>query len=360
MRRSVSSLVLLRGAAVVLSLLTLSACAPTPLEGCRSTDAIHVICGLNKPEDLAPLPGTPWLLISELGGGASPGQIVALNPTTDQLVRLQSSQAAPEKRDGLPVCGPAPASIRPRGFHVREMADGTRQLLLVNVGREIRIERYTIDTGSEPPELLWQGCVAVPGGLNPNDVAALRGGGFVVSHMYTPPMSLLLRTKMFLGFNTGYVARWLPSGGWEKVPGTDVSFANGIETDPQSDRIFVAATYGETLTGVDGDGGNKRVTALPIQPDNLTWSPDRLLIAVGHTGVPILGTNGCRDMVEESCAFPFAVAAIDPQTMEVEVVHRHGEGLIPGPSVALRHEQFLFLGTFFGDRISRVAIADTK
>jgi len=163
-----------------------------------------------------------------------------------------------------------------------------------------------------------------------------------------------LRSKMFLGLNTGYVALWSTNTGWEKIPGTDVSFANGIETQPQTDRIFVAATYGENLTAINTDGSNKLTAALPIQPDNLTWSANGRLVAVGHTGVPILGTNGCRDMVGQSCAFPFAVAAIDPQRLEVEVIHSHDQGLIPGPSVALRHGQFLYLGTFFGDRISRV------
>ena len=339
----------------VLSLLALSACAPTPIEGCQSTDTIHVVCGLNKPEDLAHLAGTPWLLISELGSGASPGQIVAFDPTDDRLIPLRASDPALAKNDGLPTCGSAPASIRPRGFHVRADERGTTRMLLVNIGQEMRIERYIVDTSNEQPRLLWEGCVTVPPNLNPNDVAALQDGGFVISHMYTPPMSLWLRTKMFLGFNTGYVARWAPENGWSRVEGTDVSFANGIETHPQTDRIFVAATYGESLTAVNTDGSNILTTALPIQPDNLTWSAEGLLVAVGHTGVPILGTNGCRDMVDRSCAFPFAVTAINPQTLEVEAIYAHDQGLIPGPSVALWHEQFLFLGTFFGDRVSRVA-----
>lgn len=348
-------------AVAVLSLLTLSACAPTPIDGCQSTAEIHVICGLTKPEDLAHVAGTPWLLISELGNSVIPGQVVAFDPTNDRLIPLRASNPIEAESDGFPICGPPPSSIRPRGFHVRTDDSGRTTLLLVNVGEEIRIERYGVDTSAAQPRLSWEGCVAVPSTLNPNDVAALRGDGFVISHMYTPPMSRWLRTKMFLGLNTGYVARWTPATGWDKVPDTDVSFANGIETNPQTDRIFVAATYGETLTAIDADGSNKRTARLPIQPDNLTWSADGLLIAVGHTGVAMLGTNGCRDMVDQSCAFPFAVAAISPQRLGVEVIHTHDQGLIPGPSVALWHEQFLFLGTFFGDRISRVvAIADAE
>jgi hypothetical protein len=334
----------------------LCGCTPLPIEGCDSTDAIHVVCHLDKPEDLARLPGTPWLLISELGSGSTSGQVVAFNPVDDQLVRLSLSNAMPTP--GFPVCGEAPVSIRPRGFHLSTAEDGTHRLLLVNVANEVRIERYRVETGAAEPELWWEGCVAVPNHLNPNDVARLPGGGFVISHMFMPPMGLWLRAKMFFGLNTGYVARWLPQNGWEKVPGTDVSFANGIEVDPVSGRIFVAATYGETLTAVDADGGNLRRVSLPVQPDNLTWSPAAQLVAVGHTGVALFGTNDCRTMAPTACAFPFAVVQIDPQSMAVDVIYRHGEGLIPGPSVALRHEQFLFLGTFFGDRVSRMVAGE--
>jgi hypothetical protein len=341
-------------AVVVLSLLTLSGCVPTPIDGCQSTAEIHVICGLTKPEDLAHVAGTPWLLVSELGNNSVPGQVVAFDPTNDRLIRLKASNPVVADPNGFPICGTPPISIRPRGFHVRTDDNGKTILLLVNVAQDVRIERYAIDTSAEQPQLRWEGCVAVPSHLNPNDVAALHGDGFVISHMFTPPMSTWLRTQMFVGVKTGYVARWTPQSGWDKVQNSEVSFANGIETSPQTDRIFVAATYGETLTAVNVDGSDKRVTQLPIQPDNLTWSADGLLIAVGHTGVAMLGTNGCRDMVDQSCAFPFAVAAIDPQRLEVEVIYTHDEGLIPGPSVALWHEEFLFLGTFFGDRVSRV------
>lgn len=336
----------------------LCGCSPLPIEGCESSDEIHVVCDLDKPEDLAHLPGTPWLLISELGSGAVSGQVTAFNPVDDQLVRLPLSGPLPAITTEFPVCGPAPASIRPRGFHLSTAEDGTHHLLLINVADEVRIERYQVVADTAAPALRWEGCVSVPSNLHPNDVARLPGGdGFVISHMYTPPMTLWLRAKMFFGLNTGYVARWLPQTGWEKVPGTDVSFANGIETDPVSGRIFVAATYGETITAVDADGGNLRRVNLPIQPDNVTWSPDAQLIAVGHTGVAFFGTNHCRNMLPAACAFPFAVVEIDPQSMATDVIYTHDEGLIPGPSVAFRHEQFLFLGTFFGDRVSRI-VAD--
>ena len=328
-----------------------------PIEGCAPAAGIDVICDFAKPEDLAALPGTPWVLISELGNGADPGHIAALRTRDERVERLQAAAPGPAADSTFPRCGPEPESLKPRGFHLRAGQDGDHQLLIVNASDAVRVERYRVTgRGGEVPELRWEGCVTVPDDITPNDVAALPDGGFVVSHMFNPPRTWWHDVLFLLGLHTGHVARWQPQDGWRKVPGSDASFPNGIETDPDTGRIFVAATYGQDLTAVDADGDNRQRVDLPVQTDNLTWSPDGRLIAVGHTGVPILGTRACRDMGNTSCAFPFAVAAIDPETLGVETLYAHADSLIPGPSVGLIHNSWLYLGTFFGDRVSRVAL----
>jgi hypothetical protein len=341
---------------VVAAVLALTACDPTPIEHCQSTDEIHVICGFHRPEDLAALPGTPWLLISELGNLRSPGYVTALRTTDQRVVRLQAADPIVADSSSFPRCGPPPTEIRPRGFHLRPGRDGIARLLLVNAGSDARIERYQVTINDEVPGLAWEGCVSVPDSVNPNDVAALHNDGFVVSHMYSPPRNMLLNVKLLLRMDTGYVVSWQPDEGWNKVPGTDAALPNGVETDPRTGRIFVAPTYEESLIAVDQDGNNARSTQISVQTDNLTWAPDGRLLAVGHTGVPFFGTNGCRDMGDTACAFPFAVVAIDPLTLGVETIYQHADGLIPGPSVALWQGDSLYLGTFFGDRLSRVEI----
>jgi hypothetical protein len=341
---------------VVAALLALTACDPTPIEHCQSTDDIHVICGFHKPEDLAVLPGTPWLLISELGNLTSPGHVAALRLTDQRVVRLRAADPIMADSSSFPRCGPPPSEISPLGFHLRRGRDGIARLLLVNAGSNSRIERYRVTTNDEVPELAWEGCVSVPDNVNPNDVAGLHNDGFVVSHMYSPPRNMLMTVKLLLRLDTGYVVSWQPDKGWKKVPGTDAALPNGVETDPLTGRIFVAPTYEESLIAVDQDGGNARSTRISVQSDNLTWAPDGRLLAVGHTGVPFFGTNGCRNMGDTACSFPFAVVAIDPLTLGVETIYEHADGLIPGPSVALWRGDSLYLGTFFGDRVSRVAI----
>jgi DNA-binding beta-propeller fold protein YncE len=337
-----------------LALFALAGCdGSSIIQDCQSSAAIDVFCGFAKPEDLTDLPNSGWILVSELGNRGEPGDVAAIRPADGALIRLEVTVEQPTKTVfDFPICGLPPARLKPRGFHLSVNADDTR-LLVVNAESGLRIEAYRVVSVPEPA-LIWLGCVAVPQDITPNDVAAMPDGGFVVSHMYTPPRGRLLTLRFMLGMNTGYAARWQPDAGWSRIPGSDASFPNGIQTDPATGRVFVASTYGQDLTAVDPDGGNRRRVSLPVQPDNLSWSPDGRLLAAGHTGVPMLGTSGCREVGDTPCAFPFAVAAIDPATLEVETIYAHSGGQIPGASVALMYDGALYLGTFFGDRISRV------
>lgn len=349
--------VVTRGSAALGALIAFAACDPMMIEGCESTEAIQTYCGFEKPEDLEPLGESRWILVSELGGRDTPGAIVALDPETSETLRLDA-EIRPDP--SVQQCGPAPASLRPRGFHVSDLDDGGFRLLVVNVTDAQRIERYRIDLVEEEPQLVWQGCVTVPDMYTPNDVAATEGQGFVVSHMYPPPRSTWLTVKFFLGLDTGYAVSWAPEEGWAKVVSSEASFPNGIEYDERSGDVLVGATYGETLSIAKLDGAGGRKLRIPVQSDNITWSEDGRILSVGHTGLPLIGTSGCRSAGGAPCSFPFAVVAVDPQTREQDVIYSHGAGQIPGASVALLHRGSLYFGTVFGDRISRVRLSTSS
>lgn len=341
------------GTLAMLGLIGLSACDPMVIEGCESSDDIKYYCGMVAPEDIEPLGDHPWLLISELGDltVGTTGHISALNIETDEFIRLQAEEA-PDS--AFSQCGSLPSQLRPRGFHVSDLADGGFRLLVVNAALGERIERYRVDVGAAGPALTWQGCVDVPETVFPNDVAATGDDGFVVSHMYGEPRGRWLTIKHFLGIHTGHAAAWDPDVGWRKVEGTEASFPNGIEADPETGRVFLGSTYGQTFVSAALNGSDAKSVRIPVQSDNLTWTPDGRILSVGHTGIPMFGTSGCRGLPGVPCSFPFSVVAIDPETLAQEIVFEHTDGLIPGASVALHHEGFLYMGTVFGDRISRV------
>ncbi len=340
------------GTALV-ALMALAACDPMMIDGCESSDTVQTYCGFGKPEDLESLGDSRWILVSELGGGERAGAIVALDPADGEVLRLEA-EIAPDAQAG--TCESPPSIFRPRGFHLSDLADGGFRLLVVNGSEPQRIERYRVELRDDVPQLMWQSCVTVPGTYLPNDVAATEGNGFVFSHMYPPPRSTWQTVKFFLGLDTGYAVAWSPGNGWQKVPGSDASFPNGIEYDERTGDVLVGATYGQTLSIAKLDGSGGRKLRIPVQSDNITWSEDGRILAVGHTGLPLIGTSGCRGAGGKPCSFPFAVVAVDPQTDEQNVIFSHDAGQIPGASVALQRDGDLYFGTVFGDRISRVRL----
>jgi hypothetical protein len=342
--------------AALFMLAALSACDPMMIDGCASNDQVRTYCGFEKPEDLEPLGESRWLLVSELGGGDRPGAIVALDPESGETLRLEATVTPSMEAE---QCGSPPIVFRPRGFHLSDMADGGFRLLVVNGTSPQRIERFRIDLEGGVPRLAWQGCVSVPDIYLPNDVAATEGQGFVVSHMYAPPRSAWQTVKFFLGLDTGYAVAWTPDEGWGKVAESDASFPNGIEYDVEAGIVIVGATYGQTLSIAKLDGSGGRKIRIPVQSDNITWSEDGRILAVGHTGLPLIGTSGCRGAGGKPCSFPFAVVAVDPKTNQQTVIYSHDEGVIPGASVALLHRGDLYFGTVFGDRVSRVQLSSS-
>jgi len=338
----------MRRAFGVVALFLLSGCDAARIPPCAPGEG--VFCGLLRPEDIELVPGSDLLLVSVLGGAAQAARIVLLDPATGEQ-RSLTEQVSPADAADFPRCGPAPEKLHPRGFHLSRGQDGALHLLMVD---ERRIERYRFDPAV--PSLAWEGCVKVPANILPNDVAAFEDG-FVVSHMFDPPRTFTQNLKGLLGLNTGYAVKWTPGGGWAKVPGTDAAFANGIQVDPATGRIYVSSMFTQSVIAVDADGANRTESArLPIQGDNLSWSADGRLILTGHTGVAVYGISECRDAGDTPCSFPFAVVALDPTTLADQTLFETPTGDIPGASVGVLKDGALYLGSMFGDRVTRVNI----
>lgn len=327
----------------------LAGCDAAPMDACTPSDT--VICGIVKPEDIEIVPESRWLLVSELGNASSPGRIIAVDAVTSEHRVLVEGPVAAGAEAAFPRCGPPPSIFKPRGFHLSRDPSGER--LLVIAGQ--RVEQFRLSRTDDDISLEWNGCVDIPADIAANDVAGFVDGGFVVSHMYDPPRDWTLDLRMFFGIDTGAAVAWSAADGWRRVPNTNVSFANGIQVDPGTGRLFVSSMFTQRVIAIDRDGSNRRETARgPNQIDNLTWAADGRLIGAGHTGVPVYGIRACRDVGDKACSFPFAITAIDPKTLAIETLFESPTGPIPGASVAALRDGTLFLGTAFGDRITKV------
>lgn len=347
----------MRGALAALPLFfLLAACAPEPIPPCgESPDS--AVCGFSKPEDIVAIPGSARLLVIEHGGETTPAGFSLLD--TEALRRLPLP-VVDEPREGVgeAACSGPPAKFAPGGIDLAPDRDGGFRVLAINRANPARVEFYTLRQSGESATLAWNGCAPVEPGLFLNDVAVLPDGGFVATHMVDPSAArtLLAPLWFFFGFDTGHVARWKPVEGWSMVPHSDGSFPNGIAATHDGATIFFAETFGEALNRIDLDTGKRVRRKIAFQPDNLTWTRDGDLLAVGHAGLPLFTTGGCRSLQGAACGFSFTALRFSIDLTRATALFRSDGKSIPGASTALLQDDALWFGTAFGDRVTRVSV----
>ena len=119
-------------------------CAPShpPIVECRDAGGLHVVCGLQNPEDLALLPGGHEVIVSQFGSmdGTRSGNIALFDVATEN-VRVAFKGTGAEMTGGAQgpwgdaVCpGPPEARFSPHGIDLSPLPDGNLRLLVVNHG----------------------------------------------------------------------------------------------------------------------------------------------------------------------------------------------------------------------------------
>lgn len=345
---------------------TLAACSAEhpPIETCEPGDGIIPDCRFQNPEDLVPSPNGQFLIISQFGSmeGGKAGSLVALDLQTDRLEMLFPLDGSPAGTGGEswgdPDCGPPPAaSFSPHGIDIERLNSGAHALYVVNHGGRESIEMFEVEEDGGV-HLTWRGCVLAPEQGFFNDVVVLRDGGFWVSHMYPRDANVVwtaLRMQL-TGHTPGFVYHWTKDGGFQVIPGSESRFANGMEKSADERYLFVNEYFGDAVTKVDVPTGEVAGSAEVSSPDNLAWSPDGELLAASHVG-SLADLMSCQELEGTSCGFQFQVVAIDPETMSTRVVLDHAGPPMGGATVALPHGEWLWLGTFAGDRIARVPVS---
>lgn len=348
----------------LLLMLALQGCGVEPkvITGCEPADGITPICGFHNPEDLAPLPGAGWIAVSEYGGNdAEPGALVAYRVSDGRKLPLfPDSQAgsAGGAGPGAADCPgpPDPARFSPHGIDVDLRA---HRLAAVNHGGREAVELFSVGRSARGPVLSWQGCVPLPEGVWPNDVALLANGGFVVTQMLDKGglAGALSLVKLVAGLDTGRVLEWLPASGFREVPSSGGRGPNGVVATPNGREIYFAEWTGSRLVRLRlrDDGAVQRdEVVLPHRPDNVTWTRDGRLLVTGQVG-RIGDVLGCRGVPQGTCALPFSVVLVDPVTLDVRTILEHPATAQGAGTVALEVGDQIFVGTFDGDRLGRAS-----
>jgi len=253
------------------------------------------------------------------------------------------------------------------GINVRLRDSGVHELYAVNhVGRE-SVEVYDLDSNQPVPILRWKGCIPLPESLFGNAVSPLPNGGLVISISYDSTDPKLME-KMMAGEKTGHALEWFPAQGLSKVPGSELSVNNGIETSADGEWLYINSSGRGELTRMPRSGvetfqsgalGCKTIKVPPLSmPDNIRWTPDGTLLVAGHTQT-LEHASACVGHDDAVCELDSAIVEIDPLSMEIiNVVSRSRTPVFGAVTSAIRIDDTLWLGTLRGNRVGYMTMAD--
>jgi hypothetical protein len=341
------------------------ACGGTPeaILGCEDAPGIHPMCGFQNPEDLALLPSGKSLVISQMGemDGSEPGSLVFFDLSSEAITPAfagASDALAQPPGWGDPTCPGIPdAKFSPHGLALARRPDGALQLLVVNHGGRESIEFFEVRDSEPAPSLEWRGCALPPEDSFLNDVAALPDGGFVTTHMFPRDGGLLALLKGLLGLSTGWVLEWHRGAGFTRVPGSDGAMPNGIEASPDGETLYVDLYLGDEVRKLARKSGETLETVEIASPDNILWSPDGSLLVASHNA-PLNEMLACGEIEAGSCPFHYSIVQLDPETLKPRALYENAGPPMGAGTAAMRIGDELIVGSFKGDRIVRVTLAN--
>lgn len=319
-------------------------------KACGADGPLHYICGAANVEDMIQVPGTRWIVGSNMYVGRTPAT------GTDRLYLIDSAARTvepaaivlgPEPRDG-PFAGCAPPDLNKlasHGLELRPGKGGVHTLYAVNHGGRETIEVFRIEAGKGKPAITWTGCLKSPPNAWLNSIAALPDGGLAFS-MFAP-LDHLDMVPVFEGKDTGFVYIWHPSTGFRPLPNSNMSGTNGLLVSPDARWLYVNDQGRLRVARLDLKGAEPATYAkLDFRPDNLRWAPDGTILAAGQV-IQVGGSLGAAN--------GWGVARLDPKTMTSKpVLNEPGRPDFSNGTVALQVGKTLWLGTFRGDRIATV------
>lgn len=328
------------------------------VDHCAASAGHAFICGAERPEDLARIPNTPWLVFSGFANGAG----LKLVDTRTRTLRHWYTGAADQlgwdsqRFHGCPGA-PDPSVLNTQGLSLRTVGDSLHELYVANHGGRESIEVFRIETSGREPRLRWIGCVLMPAQTPANSIATYSDGTILASVLTHPGTSI---TDFVRGHITGGVYEWRPgASAFRLLPGTQLPGNNGIETSPD-DREFYVVAFGWHAVVVysreDTLQPLRKVTAPGFMPDNIHWDGSRLILAGMQYDEPACG--GTRKIIDDKaddmrCHRGYVVAELNPQSLEfTTIAYSEPNIAFNGVSAARIVDSELWLGAYQGDRIA--------
>ena len=328
-------------------------------------------CNFQLPEDISLIPDTDWAIVSDRNGFYLPLRLInASQPSIQNEIVVHEDSDIHQQKSG---CGNAIKSLGTSGHtvkgyqdkqakefrgHTVAMVNGKPTFAVIQVATPSVIELYTISLENALPSFVSKRCVPILDHLNLNDLVLGKDGAIYASHMFSPPKGPQDIEKLMDSFRTkaptGNAVVWREETGWESVPGSELSFSNGIAMSDNGRFLAVSGTYSQRIKFIDLTTSTTTSVELPIQPDNITSLENGRFMVVGHSGVPLTGIEACRPPEARPCGFPFIALEID-KNQSTQIIYKHDGQLYPGASVVVPwSDNKLLLGSAFGNRLTVV------
>jgi len=339
---------------------------------CSSTPEAEALCLFTNPEDGERLPNGRTLLISQMGNmeGSKPGDLVFFDPHTRSVtpafpVTALISPDTSLNWGGANCPGIPGAEFSPHGTSLKQRDDGRWQLAVVNHGGRESVEMFEVLNTNDAYTLEWRGCVIPGGETYMNDVALLKNGGFVASHMFERHSPVIFGMplgvwKSQLRMNTGHVFEWQPStpDSVRVLTGSDGPFINGVLVSADDRYVFANVYVGNEIRKMDRVANTLVGHVDAMQVDNTAWDENGRILAASHTGAK-LDQLTCTKNPGATCGFGYTILRIEPETLATEILFTHEGGAPMGAAtVALQLGNDVYLGSFSGDRMIRRAYPD--
>jgi hypothetical protein len=322
---------------------------------CTPSGGLTFICGVQNPEDLVIVPNTRWMIAS----GMAPGSGLHLVDTQAKTVRNLYAVGAASTRADRTKYSVCPSPLDPKqavlhGLSLRSAPNGRYTIYATNHGGRESIEVFELDARGAMPTATWIGCVPMPNRMAANSVAAFSDGSLIATVLILPGKTF---ADAFAQRDTGAVFAWKPGEAtFRRLPGTELSANNGIETSPDDREFFVVSTTTKRVIAYSRDKPGVALRTAQLKefaPDNVRWTPDNRLITAGMLdNEPACGG---APKTEEGIRCPrgYVVVTIDPKTMAVtELARGPATPSFTGTAIAMRAGDDLWLGSFFADRLA--------
>ena len=306
---------------------------------CEPDGEVQFLCGPVSPEDLAPVPQSPWVVVSSM---VDEGHLHLADTRDHTLTVLFPTETSRPRHDTATygACpGPVSRQFRPHGLYLDPGDNGSHTLYVVGHGEREAIEVFNLDMGGASPTLAWVGCAVAPEALALNSVVALPEGGFAT----TSPQ-------------TGDVWEWKTDAGWSRVPGSKDIGPNGLEISRDGEWFYVGGYGAQSLIRLSRRQTPIQTDAVEVgfHIDNVRWGPGETLFAAGHLGSTRAAIREC--IRQRQCdGVTSHVAQIDLQTFTAEEVVRYPSNdlLILGTVAIQVGDEIWVGGVAGGDRIAR-------